>query len=366
MLLRELTAVLDSIAPLRYAEPWDNVGLLAGDPAQTVSGVLLTIDYTAAVAAEARDAGCDAVIAYHPPLFSAVKRITGDGSTALLHDAIRRGVALYSPHTALDVADGGTNDLLADLVGLGVDRRPLRPHAAAATEYKLVTFVPADAVDIVSQALFAAGAGHIGNYAACSFRGPGTGTFFGQAGTIPTVGVAGRMESADELRVETVVPIGKVEPVLRALRETHPYEEPAFDLVVLAAPPSSRGIGRLGPVAEVTAVEVVERVKRGLEVSHVLFAGDPARPVRTVAMCAGAGGDLLGEAIAAGADLYLTGELRHHDALRAVAAGMAVICTLHSNSERAVLRRLADRLGREAPGPAYQVSRADRDPFAIR
>ena len=361
MLLHDLTAALDRIAPTRHAEPWDNVGLLAGDPAQPVSRVMLTIDYTAAVAAEARDERCDLVIAYHPPIFSAIKRVSG-----LVHDAIRQGVAIYSPHTALDVADGGTNDVLADAVGLGDDRRPLRAATAAATEHKLVTFVPVEAVDRLSEALFAAGAGRIGNYTACSFRSPGTGTFFGEAGTNPTVGQAGRLETATEVRVETVVPINRVEAVLRALRETHPYEEPAFDLNVLAAPPTARGMGRVGPVPEVAAVEVVERVKRELELPAVLVAGDVCRTIRTAAVCAGACGELLDDAIAAGVDLYLTGEMRHHDALRAVAAGLTVVCTLHSNSERAVLKRLRDRLEREAPGPAYLLSRTDRDPFAIR
>ncbi len=366
MLLRDLTAALDRIAPPQFAEAWDNVGLLTGDPAQPVTRAMLTIDYTAAVAAEARDERCDAVIAYHPPIFSAVKRITGDGPMALVHDAIRRGVAIYSPHTALDVADGGTNDVLADAVGLGDDRRPLRGSAATATEYKLVTFAPGDALEPISDALFAAGAGRIGNYTACSFRSPGTGTFFGQAGAAPTVGIAGRMETADEVRLEMVVPIRRVEAVLRALRENHPYEEPAYDLTVLAAPPPLRGIGRVGSVAEVAAIEIVERVKRELTLPSLLVAGDMSRPVRTIAMCAGAGGDLLDGAISAGADLYLTGELRHHDVLRAASAGLAVICTLHTNSERPALRRLRDRLEREAPGPDYLLSRTDRDPLAIR
>ena len=366
MLLRDLIVIVERIAPPHCAEAWDNVGLLVGDPGQPVTRVMLTIDYTAAVAAEARDEPCDVIIAYHPPIFSAVKRVTGDGPMALVHDAIRRGVAIYSPHTALDVADGGTNDVLADAVGLRDDRRPLRSTPAPATEHKLVTFVPADALESVSDALFTAGAGRIGNYAACSFRSPGTGTFFGQAGTAPTVGVAGRMETADEVRLEMVVPIRRVDAVLRALRDTHPYEEPAYDLTVLAAPPPLRGIGRIGSVAEVTAIEIVERVKRELALGSVLVGGDVARPVRTVAMCAGAGGDLLDDAIAAGADLYLTGELRHHDVLKAVAAGLTVICTLHTNSERPALRRLRDRLDRALPGPGYLVSQQDRDPLAIR
>src|SRR4051794_23238333 len=116
MQLRQLIEAMEEIAPTWNAESWDNVGLLVGDPAQSIARVMLTIDYTADVAAEARDAGCDGVVAYHPPIFDAVKRITADGPSALIHDAIRRGVAIYSPHTALDVAEAGTNDMLADAI----------------------------------------------------------------------------------------------------------------------------------------------------------------------------------------------------------------------------------------------------------
>src|SRR5205085_12684287 len=142
--------------------------LIVGDPEQPVMAVMLTIDYTAAVADEARAAKCDAIVAYHPPLFEAVKRMTSNGSTSLVFDAIRRGVALYSPHTALDVAEGGTNDVLADILALQ-DRVPLKLIEPKVTQYKLVTFVPENALEKVGEALFEAGAGRIGNYSSCSF-----------------------------------------------------------------------------------------------------------------------------------------------------------------------------------------------------
>ena len=143
MQLRELLSVLEEIAPTRNAEAWDNVGLLVGDPRRGVSKAMLTIDYTAAGRGEAAREGCDAVVAYHPPIFEAIKRVTAAAS--LVFDAIRRGVAIYSPHTALDVAEGGTNDMLADAIGLdAADRMPLRLVEPKATQYKLVTFVPAE------------------------------------------------------------------------------------------------------------------------------------------------------------------------------------------------------------------------------
>jgi len=362
MQLQSLIDAMETIAPTRFAEPWDNVGLLVGDPQQPVSRVLLTIDYTRAVAEEGKRLGCDAVIAYHPVIFDPLKRIVAG---SVVYDALRRGVAIWSPHTALDVADGGTNDMLADALAL-VDRQPLKPAETRDREYKLITFVPREHVDQVADALFAAGCGHIGQYTHCSFRSEGQGTFFGQEGTNPTVGQAGRLETADEIRLETVVPIAQLPQALQALRRSHPYEEPAFDLVRLAAPPEGHGIGRIGKVpGEATAEMLINLLKRELELDRVLVAGDTSNIVRRVAVCAGACGKLLEEARRQKVDLYVTGELRHHDALAAAQAGMTVVCTLHSNSERKVLARLQKRLKELLPSLPTHISEADRDPFAV-
>ena len=363
MKLSEFIAAMETIAPTRYAEPWDNVGLLVGDPAQDVSKALLSIDYTTDVAAEAREQKCDLVISYHPPIFDALKRVTAG---SVVYDAIRRGVAVYSPHTALDVADGGTNDMLADVLGLG-DRQPLRLSETKATQYKLVVFAPEDAADKVADAIFCAGAGRIGNYTSCSFRSPGTGTFFGEEGANPTVGQAQKLERVQEVRIETVLPIDRVAPCIRAMRNAHPYETPAFDLVQLAAPPEGKGQGRIGDLpAGTTREALIERVKRELNLPQVLVAGSTSGTVTRAACCAGACGDMLTDAIAQKAQFYLTGEMRHHDALRATQSGMTVVCALHSNSERAVLRRLAERLAKELPALTAHVSQRDRDPFLIR
>jgi dinuclear metal center YbgI/SA1388 family protein len=354
---------LEQIAPTRNAESWDNVGLLAGDPAQDVSAALLTIDYTDEVARERAELACDLVIAYHPPIFKAVKRFTtGD----LVFDAVRSGVAIYSPHTALDVAEGGTNDVLCDVLGVN-QRSPLKLAETKATQYKLVTFVPEDALEKVSSALFEAGAGRIGKYSACSFRNSGTGTFFGEEGTQPAVGQSGKLERTPEVRIETVVAIPKVMAVIEALRKSHPYEEPAFDLNQLAAAPEGLGIGRIGEFdVPLDRGELFGRIKRGLELDHLLIAGPTQGPVKRVAVCAGACGDLLDDAMSQRAELYLTGEMRHHDAIRAARAGLTVVCTLHSNSERAALKRLKQRLEETLAGLTCHLSQKDRDPFSIR
>jgi dinuclear metal center YbgI/SA1388 family protein len=363
MQLLNIIDELNRIAPTRYAESWDNVGLLAGDPRQEVSRAILAIDYTEAVAAERETLGCELVIAYHPPIFSAIKRLTAGH---VVFDAIRRGVAIYSPHTALDVAEGGTNDVLCDVLGVS-KRFPLKLSETKTTQYKLVTFVPEEALEKVSHALFDAGAGRIGNYSACSFQLRGTGTFFGEEGTDPAVGRSGNLERAPEVRLETVVPITKVAAVIEALRKSHPYEEPAFDLNQLASAPEGIGIGRVGEFdAPVELGELLSRIKRGLELDHLLVAGPIEGTVQRVATCAGACGDLLDDALAQQAGLYLTGEMRHHDAIKAARAGLTVVCTLHSNSERATLKRLKQRLADALPGLGCHLSQRDRDPFQVR
>jgi dinuclear metal center YbgI/SA1388 family protein len=359
--LHSLLSILESIAPTHLAEEWDNVGLLVGDAERDVSRAMLAIDYTAAVADEAWREKCELVIAYHPPIFKPIKRLTaGD----FIFQAIQRGVAIYSPHTALDVADGGTNDVLGDAIGL-TDRGPLRPIEGKLEQLKLVTFVPAEALEKVADALFEAGAGRIGEYTHCSFRSGGTGTFLGQAGTNPAVGQAGRLERAAEVKLETVVPLSRVPAVLAALRANHPYEEPAFDLLQLAAGPSSTGQGRIGSLQAADRGAVIERIKQALNLSHLLIAGPTKGPITRAACCAGSCGDLLNDALKQGAQLYLTGEMRHHDALKAAEAGMTVVCTLHSNSERATLTRVASRLAQAAPIVTFLLSQSDRDPFSV-
>jgi dinuclear metal center YbgI/SA1388 family protein len=361
MKLAKIVEALKRIAPVDGAQPWDNVGLIVGDPWCEVTKVLLAVDYTREVAEEAACAGVELVALYHPPIFKPLKRLT---SESLVFDAVHRNVALYSLHTALDVADGGTNDVLADALGLE-DREPLRKEPGKATHVKLVVFVPGADVERVSRAMFDAGAGRIGDYTSCSFRSPGKGTFFGEAGTSPAVGASGRLEEVDELRLETLVPVAKIAAVVLAMRAAHSYEEPAFDVVCLAPPPDSRGLGRIGRVAPVERAELVDRVKKALGLDRVLVAGPLGGKVERAAVCAGSCGDLLDDAIGGGAELYLTGELRHHDALRAAEAGLTIVCTLHSASERAVLPRLRARLAERLPGLSILLSEKDRDPFAF-
>jgi len=228
MKVGDLTATLDAIAPPSLAEPWDNVGLLAGDPDRDLEGpTLLTIDLTPSVLAEALSVGASVIVAYHPPLFSPIKRITPNtarGRTILR--CLEAGIAIHSPHTALDAVSGGVTDWLADGLGTSGDRRALVPADVArpGETHKIVTFVPRAAVERVRMALASAGAGISGEYDQCSFEAEGFGTFQGSERANPAVGRAGRLERVPEVRLEMSCP-GRAAPLLiETLRAFHPYE----------------------------------------------------------------------------------------------------------------------------------------------
>lgn len=358
-------SAMERIAPPAQAQEWDNVGLIAGDARSGVRRVLLCIDLTPAVAKEAIRSRADLVLAYHPPIFKPIATIGAQsrGAEAAVYQCIRGGIAVYATHTALDAAAGGTNDVLAGLCGVRVTGPLEWVDDPEPRESKVVVFVPKAHLEIVSQALFAAGAGRIGDYQRCSFRLDGQGTFFGGEGTHPTVGERGRLETVDEVRLETVVPARRLPEVVAALRGAHPYEEPAFDVYPLRPRPV-RGIGRVGTWDRpVRVADLAETLKRATGAGLVQIVGGGGQRVRRAVIVAGAAGDLPFRAGLGAGDVVVTGEIRHHDALRIARCGGAAVALGHWASERPVLAPLARRLGAALRGVRCTVSRADGDPF---
>lgn len=358
----EIAAELDAFAPTATAAEWDNVGLLLGDAAVNVTRALTCLTLTPEVANEAVAVGAQLVVTHHPILFRGVKRITTatpEGRTLLA--LASAGVAVYSPHTAFDNCSGGINDLLAAKLGL-IDVRPLRPRDAIRS-CKLVAFVPDGDLAKVSDALFAAGAGRIGEYRECSYRLQGTGTFFATDATNPTVGQRGRREEVAEWRLEVVCPESAVERVVAALRSAHSYEEPAFDVYPIRPAPGSTGEGRIGrltvprPLGEVTAA-----LRSALVCGPMQVVGDVAKLVTTAAVACGAAGEFLADAARAKADLFVTGEMRFHDYLSAQAQGVALALPGHYATERFGIEALAERIAARWPGVAVAASAAERDP----
>ncbi len=371
-----LIEVMEAIAPARLAEEWDNVGLLVGDAGAGIDGpVLLTIDLNEAVAHEALEREAGAIVAYHPPIFKPVRRLTaapGEHGRVLL-PLIAHGVAIHSPHTALDAAEAGVNDWLLELSvggsGSIAHRRALTPHPAVDRRqtHKLVVFVPRESVAPVRDAMSRAGAGVIGDYEKCSYMLEGRGTFFGTDATNPAVGEKGRLEEVEEVRLEMVCGAGSVGPAIEALRTAHPYEEPAFDVHRLEPRPDPAvGPGRIGRLrAPTSAREVAARVRDTLAVPgvRVATAGDGVSD--RVAVCPGAGAAVLEQAMAAGAGIFVTGEMRHHDVLRALDLGLSVVLAGHTNTERGYLPILADRIRQMEPGFETIVSERDAWPFDV-
>ncbi|HEX4612171.1 MAG TPA: Nif3-like dinuclear metal center hexameric protein [Urbifossiella sp.] len=360
----DLAAALDAFAPPRTAADWDNVGLLLGDPAAPIDRLMTCLTLTPDVAAEAVAGGVGLVVSHHPILFRGAKKlVAGKGDADVVLPLARAEVAVYSPHTAFDNCPGGVNDILCRR--LGIEKAvPLRPREGP-REFKLAVYIPDSDLGKVSDALFAAGAGVIGKYEQCSFRMAGKGTFFGTDETNPTIGQKGRREEADEWRLEVVLPEAKVAGAVRAMRAAHSYEEPAFDIYQLRAGLTG-GEGRVGDLAApVTLGDLVNRAKDRLGAAVVQVVGELNRSVRKIAVACGAAGEFLSDSIRSGADVFVTGELRFHDALAARAAGVGVIVPGHYATERPAVEELAAKLAADWPGLTAWASRVERDPLGV-
>ncbi len=313
--LTDIIAVLEEAYPPQLAHDWDSVGLVCGDPAEEIVSVTLAVDATAAVVDTVGTQGL--LVAHHPLLLRGVDTVAASTPKgALIHRLIRDRAALFTAHTNADAASPGVSDALAEALGLAVDA-VLDPAASGPALDKWVVFVPVDDAESLRAGLFAAGAGHIGDYSHCSWSVTGTGQFLPGTGASPAIGTVGAVEHVVEDRVEVIAPARLRGQVLAALRTAHPYEEPAFDVFSLAALPAGTGIGRVGSLPRsLRLAEFVDLVNSALPQTcwGVRAAGDPDTPINRVAVCGGAGDSLLGAARAAGVQAYLTADLRHHPA----------------------------------------------------
>ena len=383
MRLAELIAHLDSWYDPRWAEPWDRVGLVCGDPSREVRRVLLAVDPVLPVVDEAVAYGADLVLVHHPLLLTPVSTVaTTTAKGKVVHRLIQNGTALFTAHTNADVPVDGVHHAITDVLGLQ-DARVLQATDGGGLD-KLVVFVPEGDAETVRRAVTAAGAGAIGAYDSCTFSTPGEGRFRPLDGADPAIGTVGEIEVVPEVRVEAVYPRPLRRQVVDALRRSHPYEEPAFDLIELAdvpggpvtgAPPAAtRGHGRVGTLAApMTLRAFAERVAAALpSTAHgVRVAGDAEREVRTVAIGAGSGESLLEEARRSGADVFVTSDLKHHRAGEFLEdGGPALVDVAHWAAEWSWLP-VVERKVREAAVAAgdtveTHVSTLVTDPWTFR
>jgi dinuclear metal center YbgI/SA1388 family protein len=368
--LKDLVSLIHEWYPPATAEGWDAVGLVYGDPDQSVKKVMFAVDPSPAVAAEAADWKADLLVVHHP-LF--LKPVHGFAATTpkgrTLATLASAGCALLTAHTNADQATGGVSEALAMALGL-TDLEPL-VRAVGEPVDKLTVFVPEDAAAPVRAALAEAGAGRIGNYDFASFTSHGEGRFRPLEGSTPMIGSVGEIETVAEVRIEAVLGRHLRQAVVEAMLAAHPYEEPAYDLVELADPGTlTTGSGRVGTVPAVTLAEFAEAVAAALpQTQHgVRVAGDPDRPVRKVAVCGGAGDFLLDRVAASDVDVYVTSDLRHHPAAEfAEKKGPALVDVAHWAAEwtwlPVVEARLQEALGNDVD---TRVSTVCTDPWTMR
>ncbi|NMB35358.1 MAG: Nif3-like dinuclear metal center hexameric protein [Firmicutes bacterium] len=337
----ELVSFVEEIAPLSWALPGDASGLQWGDLSRREPGILLALDFSLEVLAEATAKGISFIITHHPFLYRPLSCLDlRHKRDALIAQALKEDITLYAAHTNLDVAPRGVNQALGELFGL--DEMQLLYQTGHEGLEKLVVFVPAGYEDEVRQALAEAGAGWIGNYSHCTFQHLGTGTFLPREGSSPFIGAENSLEKVREYRLETILYRRDRRQVIEALLAVHPYEEVAYDLYPLVNEKLGRGLGRIGRLTEkITLRELAARCDVLLQPDFINVIGDLEMCVEKVAVLGGSGAEYIPYALQCGAQVYISGDIKYHEAQEAAREGLALIDAGHAATERPVLPVLA-------------------------
>lgn len=303
---------LEGWAPPGAAWEKDNIGLMVGAEEQKIERIFLCLELTRSSLDEAIKQKCNLIITHHPFIFHPLKKInfTKDPKARLLQDLIKNDIAVFSAHTNLDFTRGGVSFTLAEKLGL---KNISFLKNEEANQYKLVVFVPADSLRAVSDALFEAGAGEIGNYTNCSYRTEGVGSFFGNEDANPALGKSGKLEFVDEVRLEMLVHQWNLNRAIKAIINSHPYEEPAYDVYPLKNRNANFGFGAIGDLPKaVSKREFLDSVTRKLKCKNLRYSEGKKGKIKRIAVCGGSGADLLPVAIASGADAFVTADVKYH------------------------------------------------------
>jgi len=351
---------MNAIAPEVLAEKWDNVGLQVGSVASRVKRILLALDVDISVIEEAKKARVDIIISHHPLIRSDLKRIITDaGKGEVIAHAIRSNISIYSAHTNLDKAKGGVSDCLASSLDL-VDVKALIPVTGYL--YKIAVFVPIDSREKLKKAMGDAGGGAIGMYSHCSFETSGVGNFRPLRGSNPTLGRIGKTEEVSEVKLEVLTRKNDLKAVIDVMVNNHPYEEVAYDVYELSNEDREVGIGRIGRLKKKNDFKSFIEACKVAFGDNIRVAGDP-RKIDRVAVCGGSGAGFIGEAMAAGADVFVTGDIKYHDAKEAIDRGFLIIDGTHDATETKVLNSLKKDLGREFKDIPIKISRVKTNPW---
>jgi dinuclear metal center YbgI/SA1388 family protein len=360
MLLKEILDQLENFAPFSLQEDYDNSGIQVGDPNLEVRKGLICLDVTESIIDEAITKGCDLVVSHHPLIFAGIKNLSGKNYVErVLIKAIKHNIAILSVHTNLDSIKNGVNGKLAEKLGLknlGI----LQPVKGLLR--KLVTFCPADHAEKVREAIFFSGAGQIGDYDCCSFNIDGTGTFRGGENTNPYVGNKGEIHTEPETRIETILPDYLVSKVVKAMISAHPYEEVAYDIFPLENRFERTGMGMLGELEEpVSEIVFLERVKNLLGVPVIRHSELNNKLIKRVALCGGSGSFLKEKAVAAGADVFVTADVKYHDFFQS-GSQMLLIDAGHYETEQFTKELLYEILSKKFTNFALLISDQNNNP----
>lgn len=340
--IQQITKHLEDFAPKNYQESYDNSGLIVGDPAMEVTGVLVSLDAVESIVDEAIARGCNMVVAHHPIVFKGLKKINGHNYVErTIIKAIKNDIAIYAIHTNLDNVKGGVNFKIAEKLGL-TDVKILAPKKQ--NQMKLTVFVPKDNVNTLMQALGDAGAGQIGNYEYCSFRTNGTGTFRGNEEANPAIGSKEKLEEVEETELKMIFPAHLEGRVLNAMYKNHPYEEVAYYLETLENTNLTVGSGAVGYLPKALEAEAfLGYLKERMELSCIRHTELPQQPIKKVALCGGTGSFLLRRAMGQRADVFITADYKYHEFFDA--EGKILIADIgHYESEKYTSELLRDYL----------------------
>jgi dinuclear metal center YbgI/SA1388 family protein len=359
--LRDFSTWLDIAIPLEYQETYDNSGLQVGDPESLITSVLLTLDVTPAVIAEAEKKKCNLILSHHPLIFNPLRRLAGASmAEKTVAESIRKNIAVYSTHTCFDAMAWGVSRIMAEKAGLK-DIKVLIP--AQGKLFKMAVFVPVSHADIVRETLFATGAGHIGNYSSCSFTSAGNGTFRAEGSAVPYVGEMNKLHTEHEVKIETIIPSHLVSSVVSAVRQVHPYEEIAYDLYPLENKYEGAGSGAIGILPEpITGGELLENLKETFGTPVIRYSGNLTLPVSKVAVCGGSGAGFLNASVQAGANAFITGDIKYHSFTEAPAS-ILVADIGHYESEKFSLTVLYDLIIKKFPKFALRFSEIKTNPI---
>ncbi len=342
--VKEIVKMIESMAPKEYAMEWDNVGIQIGSENKEVKHILIALEINEDVLKMGEENGIDLIITHHPLLFKGLKSINFDTyQGSLLHRAIRDDLHIYSCHTNIDVAPEGLNQNMAEKIGLKnievmavEDRKPY---------VKFAVYVPQDDVEKVADAISKGGGGVIGNYSHCTFRTAGKGTFLPGEGANPSIGEKGSMEYVDEVKLETIVPKKDLHRVIQQVKDAHPYEEVAFDVLSLENIDQRAGLGRRGVLEEPLLLsDWIKRLKDRLRIDSIKVSGNLDHRIQSVGILNGSGADYIPLAIQQGLDCFITGDVKYHDAQNAMDADLDILDIGHYESEIFFVDFLADFL----------------------